>query len=264
MLDQDESLNIEESFAAYERDLLHITENKTTLAKIKQEIIDQQVPVLKNFTHGMGTCALSIFDMEEKKFLYVEDAIEVVTGISKEAYLKKGIKYLFSRVSYDNIPPLIRSTFHERKFLSKLNPSEYSNYIVNREYSYRTKTSRRWILQQTIKHLVNAQGKIFAIVVLETCIDHLKFDGKFRYYIYDRRLNKIIYPERPFQIDVTFNVLSEREKEVVNLLALGMSNQEVADQLFISFHTVRTHRKNIFKKLNCSNIVELLQLLRHQ
>jgi DNA-binding NarL/FixJ family response regulator len=109
--------------------------------------------------------------------------------------------------------------------------------------------------------LVNAQGTIFGIVTLETNIDHIKFDRKFRYYIYNRKLNKIVHPARPAPINVTLSVLSDREKEVIEYLALGWTNQQVADKLFISFHTVRTHRKNIFKKLNCANIVELIHLI---
>jgi hypothetical protein len=132
-LDKDDASNLEENFAALSRSYFDIS-GGNTLTKIKQDIIAQQIPVLKNFANGLGTCALSVFDIEEKKFLYVEDAIEDVTGISKEIYLKRGIKYLLSRVSYDNIPALLSSTFHERKFLSKLDVDEYSNYVMNREY----------------------------------------------------------------------------------------------------------------------------------
>ncbi|NOZ48241.1 MAG: response regulator transcription factor [Chlorobi bacterium] len=43
--------------------------------------------------------------------------------------------------------------------------------------------------------------------------------------------------------------LSNREKAVVRCIALGMTNKEIADTLFISTHTVIAHRKNITKKL---------------
>ena len=44
--------------------------------------------------------------------------------------------------------------------------------------------------------------------------------------------------------------LSTRELDVLKLIAKNYSNQEVADQLFISFHTVKTHVKNILLKLD--------------
>lgn len=43
--------------------------------------------------------------------------------------------------------------------------------------------------------------------------------------------------------------LSRREVEVLQLMAKGLSNQEIADQLFVSVHTVKTHTTNIYEKL---------------
>ena len=46
------------------------------------------------------------------------------------------------------------------------------------------------------------------------------------------------------------SVLSEREQDIVRLIATGLSNKEVADALCISVHTVTTHRRNISAKLD--------------
>lgn len=43
--------------------------------------------------------------------------------------------------------------------------------------------------------------------------------------------------------------LSTREKEIISLVVKGMTNQEIADKLFLSIHTVITHRRNIARKL---------------
>jgi DNA-binding CsgD family transcriptional regulator len=50
------------------------------------------------------------------------------------------------------------------------------------------------------------------------------------------------------------NELSARERDVLKLVALGLSNKETADKLFISIHTVITHRKNITEKLGIKSI----------
>lgn len=44
-------------------------------------------------------------------------------------------------------------------------------------------------------------------------------------------------------------ILSQREKEIIVCVVKGMTNKEIADKLFISIHTVVTHRRNIAKKL---------------
>ena len=51
--------------------------------------------------------------------------------------------------------------------------------------------------------------------------------------------------------------LSEREKEIIVCLAQGMSNKEIANQLFISVNTVITHRRNIFRKLQIHSLAGL-------
>jgi LuxR family maltose regulon positive regulatory protein len=48
-------------------------------------------------------------------------------------------------------------------------------------------------------------------------------------------------------------ILSIKEYEVAQLLVSGLSNQEIADQMFISLNTVKTHIRNIFKKLDVKN-----------
>ena len=52
--------------------------------------------------------------------------------------------------------------------------------------------------------------------------------------------------------------LSERERDVVHLLALGHTNQEIAEKLFISVRTVDTHRAHIMRKLQLETRAELV------
>jgi DNA-binding NarL/FixJ family response regulator len=54
----------------------------------------------------------------------------------------------------------------------------------------------------------------------------------------------------------TQNPLSSREKEVLTLLCAGDSYKSIADQLFISGHTVRSHIKNIYEKLHVHSRAE--------
>ena len=53
--------------------------------------------------------------------------------------------------------------------------------------------------------------------------------------------------------------LSDREREVLSLLALGHTNQEIAQKLFISVRTAETHRAHIMQKLRLSSRAELVR-----
>jgi LuxR family maltose regulon positive regulatory protein len=47
--------------------------------------------------------------------------------------------------------------------------------------------------------------------------------------------------------------LSERELEVLQLIAEGLTNQEIASRLFLSLNTVKVHTRNIYGKLGVNN-----------
>jgi DNA-binding NarL/FixJ family response regulator len=52
--------------------------------------------------------------------------------------------------------------------------------------------------------------------------------------------------------------LSQREKEIANLLATGLSTKQIGEKLHISFYTVESHRKNLLQKLEAKNTAELI------
>lgn len=58
--------------------------------------------------------------------------------------------------------------------------------------------------------------------------------------------------------------LSEREIEIVNLVIKGTTNNDIAESLFISVNTVKTHIKNIYMKLSVSNRIQLIYLLQQK
>lgn len=52
--------------------------------------------------------------------------------------------------------------------------------------------------------------------------------------------------------------LTKREVEIVKLITEGLSTKEIADQLFLSHHTIYTHKKNVMKKLQIKSSSELI------
>lgn len=79
---------------------------------------------------------------------------------------------------------------------------------------------------------------------------------------YNEFLVKFSYMKRKEMRDLLDDVktiLSNREFEVFNLLIDGKTDTEIGKELFISHNTIKTHNRNIYKKLNVSNRVELIE-----
>jgi DNA-binding NarL/FixJ family response regulator len=62
----------------------------------------------------------------------------------------------------------------------------------------------------------------------------------------------------PEQVSCEGVKISDREGEIIRLVAEGFTNKEIADKLFLSAHTVTTHRKNIMAKLGVNNTAGLV------
>ena len=60
------------------------------------------------------------------------------------------------------------------------------------------------------------------------------------------------------------SVFSKRELEIIKLIESGLCSKEIAEQLFLSVHTVNTHRTNILEKSNKAHLSELIFELKEQ
>ncbi|WP_145156577.1 MULTISPECIES: response regulator transcription factor [Paenibacillus] len=74
-----------------------------------------------------------------------------------------------------------------------------------------------------------------------------------------RLMNEYVEQMRRGESTDLFDGLSEREKEVLSLTAMGYANKEIAEQLVISVKTVETHKSNLMEKLGLKTRPELIK-----
>ena len=63
------------------------------------------------------------------------------------------------------------------------------------------------------------------------------------------KINRLLHTEEEDEKDSEQETLSQREKEIITCVVKGMTNKAIADKLYLSIHTVITHRRNIARKL---------------
>ncbi len=63
---------------------------------------------------------------------------------------------------------------------------------------------------------------------------------------------------------VGFSAMSQREIEILNTFQRGYSGKRVAQQLAISYETVRTHQKNIYRKLGVNSLIQALLVYQRE
>ena len=73
---------------------------------------------------------------------------------------------------------------------------------------------------------------------------------------YAKKILSVFKAVTPPKIEGLMDPISERELEVLHLIAAGLSNREIAEKLFISLNTVKTHTKNINSKLDVNSRIK--------
>ena len=131
--------------------------------------------------------------------------------------------------SYPAIKLIILSTYNEDHLVDKAKQAGVNGYLL--------KNSSKEDLLQTIRLVINNQS---AFPYLEPKKENI-FDKE------DTFLKQ-------------FN-LTKRETEIILLLKNNLTNQQIADQLFLSIYTVETHRKNIMQKLGLKSPVALMKFI---
>lgn len=123
----------------------------------------------------------------------------------------------------------------------------------------------RWLLfsedlSADFVRVLIASSMQFSILLKESPMSEIKEAMKFcihgNRYICQRMTEVLLAPSHDVEEKIN---LTKTETEILKDIALGMTTKEIAEKRFSSFHTVNTHRKNIFRKLNVNNVHEAMK-----
>lgn len=121
----------------------------------------------------------------------------------------------------------------------------------------------RWVLfsedlSEDFVRRVIASSPAVSVVLKESSLHEIRetlgYALRGQRYICQRMAEILLAPSAPASTEEIS--LTRTEAEVLKDIALGMTTREIAEKRFSSFHTVNTHRKNIFRKLGVNNVHE--------
>lgn len=129
--------------------------------------------------------------------------------------------------------------------------------ILNQRFPY-----TRWLLfsedlSADFVRVLIASSSMFSVLLKESPLMEIKEAIRFcvdsKRFVCQRMMEVLLTPPQEAEEKVN---LTKTETEILKDIALGMTTKEIAEKRFSSFHTVNTHRKNIFRKLNVNNVHE--------
>ncbi|MBC7916046.1 MAG: response regulator transcription factor [Pyrinomonadaceae bacterium] len=106
-----------------------------------------------------------------------------------------------------------------------------------------------------------AAGYLFKDCTYDQLIEAINSVCQGKNYLSEKITEVLIhdYLSKDGQIQINSQDLSERESEILKLVAEGKSTREISEKLFISIKTVGTHKQHIFEKLNFKSISDLIK-----
>lgn len=120
----------------------------------------------------------------------------------------------------------------------------------------------RWLLfsedlSADFVRVLIASSSMFSVLLKESPLMEIKEAIRFcvdsKRFVCQRMMEVLLTPPQEAEEKVN---LTKTETEILKDIALGMTTKEIAEKRFSSFHTVNTHRKNIFRKLGVNNVHE--------
>lgn len=201
---------------------------------------------------------LNFFDYQIE---YTSSGVKEILGCAPEAFT---LESLMSRMHPDDVAQI---PFKERAAVEFLYQRISKEKIPFYKSSYTFRVIDKndgWknIMHQSITLQVTTEGLIQRVLCVHT-------DVSFLTMLPDRRISFIGIKGEPSFYALSTNpesilepaddglVISNRERDIVLLLAEGLSSKQIADRLFISKNTVDTHRRNLIRRTGVGNTMEL-------
>jgi DNA-binding CsgD family transcriptional regulator len=225
--------------------------------QINYEHYIQENPTLEIILNN-SPCVTWILDMRTLHFAYLSKNIREIFGYDNRAFAEIGLAYFNQIVHPEDLCPTWHMVKEIWECLMALPTYQRKQHKLN--FSYRIVKPDKTILnilEQNSVLQLDDRGNITHIMGVCSDISQL-----------DKTAEKIteVVPatEKPVFFNGSANtvlpgILSKRELQIVKLIAAGYKSRDIAEKLFISFHTVNTHRQKIIEKTNTKNTGELIQ-----
>jgi len=208
--------------------------------------------------YSPGPSFQAIFDFPSRSFDHVSKDVEKILGYKSTDFT---IEKMISLIHPDDIGIVIRNEALAGLFLHKFLEPESRPYYKS-TYQYRLLDSQdryRLFLHQAIALTLDPMDHLSKTYIICSDISSYGDKGNRSISFIDIRgiksYTKVELEEDLKALHVSdIDELSPREMEILKLIAEGYNSREIAEALFISYDTVRTHRNNIISRNNFKSI----------
>lgn len=226
-------------------------------------VIDE-IESYSKYISPMGDHFTYLFDCTLSQYIYISDSCEIVTGYTKAEWLTQKEPFLLDRMVLPEDHPGVQELGKQSWEIYADQPIETRKQICccvdYRVIHNLTKKISR-LLEFNRPLLIDENGNMVINFGIVTNISHIKLEGPVGLKVWADGNPEISVIKNASEVR-GINPLTRSEKKILKLISEGLTTSSVAEKLFISAHTVNTHRRNILKKMKCANFLEAFHTAR--
>jgi len=197
-----------------------------------------------------------IFNVYQTQLEFIGDGITEVLGYEPQ---EMNAMLFLDRIHPDDKPYFLSFENRLTEFFMQLPLEKRGNYKYQHDYRIKTKSNKYIRLLHQILPIEFDENNYYRSLVLHTDISHIKSTGKPSLSIIGLEGEPSYYNVQDTPIFTkSFDLFTRRERVILNCIIEGKSSREIAEELYLSLHTINTHRKNILKKAGSKTSLDLV------
>jgi len=216
---------------------------------------------------ALGRFYWNIGSLPESKIVGAGGQLKQLTGHSEEDWLGASPQFALAHFLPEDVPFVMSYVMKFDQYLQQLNISGRENAKASIYARVRTPEGAiKWFCIQYPGFYYNEEGRLIYVLSVCSDISHIKKDNNppFMSILDTGQGEQQIFlchdAEEELKPQSQLPKLSEREREIITLLARGRSSKQISSELFISKSAVDNHRQKLLRKLGASSTAEIIHL----
>ncbi|WP_298317586.1 LuxR C-terminal-related transcriptional regulator [uncultured Aquimarina sp.] len=210
--------------------------------------------------YSFKNSVIAVYDFYRRRYLFYQNNLEHIFGNEFKSSNIQDSNYIMSRIHPEDLNTILKASIEMNKFYKTLTKERKKDFQLHSEFrilDYQNKYVK--VIEQYSTLELDRKGGMWLIFILMDLSPYRLKREKAFYQLVDTKNNQLIH-FKTHSSKNNYNKLSKREKEILDLVQKGQLSKEISDKLFISVHTVNTHRQNILKKLKANNSIEAIDI----
>ncbi|GGC06630.1 hypothetical protein GCM10011325_36810 [Dyadobacter sediminis] len=213
-------------------------------------------------TLRLRKASVAVIDLHSMRYLCTIGDLKLIIGWDHDIFLKEGVAFFLSKLESSDYRGLEKMSKVMTDYVVTLSHDKIANFKSYFDFRMiRPDGQMVRILQEGVILKRDPTGNISLLLAMISNISYLKRNNRQHLRLTDGNDNLIYEVDNESGLLRKLDNLTKRELEIARMIGEKLTSEEIGERLFLSIHTINTHRQNIVRKLNMADMMEINNFL---